>query len=535
MHSTKWTPKAQKCGLKFKNFTDILKRSGKRTGARDISVEANHSIIERISFLSLYSFRLLVEFLNLRGINMSFEAILNTIDSFIWGPPLLILLSGTGLYLTLRLGFIQIIHLPRALAYLFKKDNVGKDKGDVSAFAALCTALAATIGTGNIVGVATAVQAGGPGAIFWMWLVALLGMATKYAECLLAVKYRVRDKNGFMAGGPMYYIERGLGIKWLAQLFAVFGILVAFFGIGTFPQVNAITQAMQDTFNIPVIITAVIITVLVALIILGGVKRIAIASSVIVPFMAILYVATSVVILVLNWDRVPDALGLIIHSAFDPQSAIGGALGFTVMKAIQSGVARGIFSNESGLGSAPIAAAAAQTKEPARQGLISMTGTFLDTIIVCTMTGIVLVLTGTWQNPNVAGAVATNLAFAQGLGTSVGATIVTIGLLFFAFTTILGWCYYGERCFVYLVGIRGIKLYRLTFIILVGAGSFLHLNLIWILADIVNGLMAFPNLIALIGLRKVVIEETKDYFARLKQDHHDRDEENDAIPQTANL
>ncbi len=453
---------------------------------------------------------------------MTIESILSAIDSFIWGAPLLILLSGTGLYLTLRLGFIQIRYLPRALGYLFKKDKGGK--GDVSSFAALCTALAATIGTGNIVGVATAVQAGGPGAIFWMWLVALLGMATKYAECLLAVKYRVRDKNGFMAGGPMYYIERGLGIKWLAKLFALFGVMVAFFGIGTFPQVNAITHAMQDTFNIPVLVTAIIVTLLVSLIILGGVKRIATASSVIVPFMAILYVTTSLVIILLNIEKVPDAISLIIYSAFNPQAALGGAVGFTVMKAIQSGVARGIFSNESGLGSAPIAAAAAQTREPVRQGLISMTGTFLDTIIVCTMTGIVLVLTGAWNNPELAGATVTNYAFAQGLGTSIGATIVTVGLLFFAFTTILGWCYYGERCFVYLVGIRGVKLYRLAYIVLVGLGSFLHLNLIWIIADIVNGLMAFPNLIALIGLRKVVIEETKDYFQRLKINHHDQDE-----------
>ena len=453
---------------------------------------------------------------------MTIESILSAIDSFIWGAPLLILLSGTGLYLTLRLGFIQVCYLPRALGYLFKKDKGGK--GDVSSFAALCTALAATIGTGNIVGVATAVQAGGPGAIFWMWLVALLGMATKYAECLLAVKYRVRDKNGFMAGGPMYYIERGLGIKWLAKLFALFGVMVAFFGIGTFPQVNAITHAMQDTFNIPVLVTAIIVTLLVGLIILGGVKRIATASSVIVPFMAILYVTTSLVIILLNIEKVPDAISLIIYSAFDPQAALGGVVGFTVMKAIQSGVARGIFSNESGLGSAPIAAAAAQTREPVRQGLISMTGTFLDTIIVCTMTGIVLVLTGAWNNPELAGATVTNYAFAQGLGTSIGATIVTVGLLFFAFTTILGWCYYGERCFVYLVGIRGVKLYRLAYIVLVGLGSFLHLNLIWIISDIVNGLMAFPNLIALIGLRKIVIEETKDYFQRLKINHHDQDE-----------
>ncbi|MFQ1013772.1 alanine/glycine:cation symporter family protein [Avibacterium paragallinarum] len=451
-------------------------------------------------------------------------AFLSSINSFIWGPPLLILLSGTGLYFTFRLGFIQVFQLPRALTYLFKKEKgVQKGKGDVSAFAALSTALAATIGTGNIVGVATAVQAGGPGAIFWMWLVALLGMATKYAECLLAVKYRIIDKRGFIAGGPMYYIERGLGIKWLAKFFAVCGILVAFFGIGTFPQVQAITHAMQDTFHIPVEIMAPIITLLVASIILGGIKRISAVAAIVVPFMAMLYVLTSIVIIILNWKHVPTAISLIVESAFNPQSALGGTLGYTVMKAIQSGVARGIFSNESGLGSAPIAAAAAQTKEPVRQGLISMTGTFLDTLIVCTMTGIVIVLTGAWQSPQ-AGAAVTNLAFSEGLGTVAGGTIVTIGLLFFAFTTILGWCYYGERCFVYLAGVKGVKLYRFIFILLVACGAFIQLDTIWILADIVNGLMAFPNLIALIGLREVIIDETKSYFERLKLTHHDADE-----------
>ncbi|MDA3977994.1 alanine/glycine:cation symporter family protein [Gallibacterium sp. AGMB14963] len=453
---------------------------------------------------------------------MSFNEILASIDSFVWGPPLLILLGGTGIYFSFRLGFLQIWALPRALRYIFKKGNTGE--GDVSAFAALCTALSATIGTGNIVGVATAIQAGGPGAIFWMWIVAFFGMSTKYAECLLAVKYRTKDKNGFMSGGPMYYIERGLGIKWLAKLFAIFGVLVAFFGIGTFPQINAITHAMNDTFGVSTVITAIVMTVLVAMIILGGVNRIAVVSSLIVPFMALLYVGTSVVILVLNWNLIPDALALIIHSAFNPEAALGGVIGFTVLKAIQSGMARGIFSNESGLGSAPIAAAAAQTEEPVRQGLISMTGTFFDTIIICTMTGLVIVLTGVW-NSNIEGAAVTNLAFAQGLGHSVGATIVTIGLLFFAFTTILGWCYYGERCFVYLAGIKGIKFFRTCFILLIAGGAFIKLEIIWSLADIVNGLMAIPNLIALIGLRKVIIEETKDYFARLRVSAKDRDEE----------
>lgn len=444
---------------------------------------------------------------------MNFQTILTAIDNFIWGPPLLLLLSGTGIYFTFRLGLIQLFQLPRALNYLFKRNQQGQ--GDISAFAALCTALAATIGTGNIVGVATAVQAGGPGAIFWMWIVAFFGMATKYAECLLAIKYRIRDKNGFMAGGPMYYIERGLGIKWLAKLFAVFGILVALLGIGTFPQVNAITHAMQDSFQIPIYITAGIITLLVAAIILGGINRIAVVSSFIVPFMALLYVVTAMVILIINWRSLPQAIHLIIHSAFNPQAALGGVLGFSVLKAIQAGVSRGIFSNESGLGSAPIAAAAAQTNEPVQQGLISMTGTFLDTLIVCTMTGLVLVITGVWQN-DVAGAATTNLAFTQGLGNQLGATIVTIGLLFFAFTTILGWCYYGERCFVYLAGIKIIKIYRTLYILMIAGGAFIQLDTIWTIANIVNGLMAIPNLIALIGLRNVVISETKDYFAKLK-------------------
>ncbi|QIW16768.1 sodium:alanine symporter [Pasteurellaceae bacterium RH1A] len=451
---------------------------------------------------------------------MSIDTILNAINTFIWGPPLLILLAGVGVYYTFRLGLLQVFQLPRAFVYMFKPEKGSNQKGDISAFAALSTALAATIGTGNIVGVATAIQAGGPGALFWMWLIALFGMATKYAECLLAIKFRTKDKDGYIAGGPMYYIELGMGPKWrwLAKLFALFGVLVALFGIGTFPQINGITHSLHNTFDLPIVASAVILTLLVALIILGGVQRIAKIASVIVPFMAVSYVSISVLILVLNADKLPETVGLILHAAFDPQSALGGVLGFSVMKAIQSGVARGIFSNESGLGSAPIAAAAAQTKEPVRQGLISMTGTFLDTIIVCTMTGLVIVMTGAWKG-SVQGAAITNLAFSQGLSSNWGAIAVTLGLIFFAFTTILGWCYYGERCFVYLTGgkTRGIKFYRMVFIGLIAAAPFIHLNTIWTLADIVNGLMAFPNLVALVALRGVVIEETKNYFERLKK------------------
>lgn len=450
---------------------------------------------------------------------MSIDTILNTLNSLIWGPPLLILLSGVGIYFTFRLKFIQFFRLPRAFTYMFKPEKGDKQSGDISAFAALSTALAATIGTGNIVGVATAIQAGGPGALFWMWIIALFGMATKYAECLLAIKFRTKDRDGFIAGGPMYYIELGLGQKWkwLAKLFAIFGVIVALLGIGTFPQVNGITNALHDTFNLPISLTAIVLTVAVAAIILGGVKRISRIASVVVPFMAVAYVGASILILAINAEKLPATIAFILEAAFNPQSAIGGILGFTVMQAIQSGVARGIFSNESGLGSASIAAAAAHTKEPVRQGLISMLGTFLDTIIVCTMTGLVIVLTGAWKG-SAQGVAMTNLAFSQGLTSHIGAIIVTVGLIFFAFTTILGWCYYGERCFVYLTGgrTRGIKLYRFVFIVLIAIAPFIQLNTIWTLADIVNGLMAFPNLVALIGLRHIVIEETQRYFEKVR-------------------
>lgn len=449
-----------------------------------------------------------------------FDTILNQINNFIWGAPLLILVSGVGLYFTLSLKGLQLTQLGRAFIYMFKPEQGKGQSGDISAFAALSTALAATIGTGNIVGVATAIHSGGPGALFWMWLIALFGMATKYAEGLLAIKYRTKDKSGFIAGGPMYYIEMGMGKnwRWMAKAFAFFGVLVALFGIGTFPQVNGITSSLEATFDVPVIFSAIILTLVVTAIILGGVKRISKIASVVVPFMAIAYVVASLSVILLNVEKVPGAITTIIHAAFNPQAALGGAFGFTVMQAIQYGVARGIFSNESGLGSAPIAAAAAQTKEPVRQGLISMTGTFLDTIIVCSMTGIVIVISGAWTG-DVKGAALTTTAFTQGLDSSFGAIIVTIGLVFFAFTTILGWCYYGERCFVYLTKGRTnyLKIYRLLFILLIAVAPFLKLDTIWTLADIFNGLMAFPNLIALIALRKVIISETKDFFARLKK------------------
>lgn len=452
---------------------------------------------------------------------MQLKDLLQNISDFIWGPPLLILLVGTGVYLTLRLKLLQIFKLPLALKYVFGKDEEENDEGaegDVSSFGALCTALSATIGTGNIVGVATAVKAGGPGALFWMWIAAFFGMATKYAEGVLAIKYREVDENGNMAGGPMYYIQNGLGLKCLAKIFAVLGIGVAFFGIGTFGQVKSISDAASITFKVPLILTAIIVTVLVALVTLGGIKRISRVSEKVVPFMAGIYILGAVLVLICNYSAIPEALSIIIRSAFNPQAALGGAAGITVQIALQRGVGRGVFSNEAGLGSAPIAAAAAKTKSPVRQGLISMTGTFFDTIVICTMTGLAIVLTGAYSSP-LEGAALTTAAFEAGLPFAViGKYIVNIGLIFFAFTTILGWNYYGERCAEYLLGVKSILPYRIIFIALVAVGPFLSLDLIFIIADIVNGMMAFPNLIGLIGLRKVVIKETEDYFQQLKEE-----------------
>lgn len=440
--------------------------------------------------------------------------LLTAIDDFIWGPPLLILLIGTGIMLTIRLKFLQVTKLPMALGLIFTARNKGS--GDIDSFKALCTALAATVGTGNIVGVATAVHAGGPGAIFWMWVAAFVGMATKYAEGCLAVKYRTVDDNGEVSGGPMYYIQNGLGEKYkpLAFLFAFFGVLVAFFGIGTFAQVNAIVDITKLTTSIPVEYTAAILTVLVAAVTLGGLQSIAKTASKVVPAMAAVYVIATGVFLIMFADRIPGAIEQIIESAFTGTAAQGGFLGATVMLAMRSGVARGVFSNESGLGSAPIVAAAAKTKWPAEQGLISMTGTFIDTIIICTMTGLMLVVSGTWTG-TVNGAALTNEAFLMAFP-DYGGIILCVGLALFAFTTILGWNYYGERCVEYLVGVKGILPYRLIFIALVGCGAFIKLEVIWVLADIVNGLMAIPNLIALIGLSTVVVKETKEYYDYLQ-------------------
>lgn len=443
------------------------------------------------------------------------NTILNEIDSLLWGPPLIVLLLGTGIYLTLRLNLMQVFRLPLALSLIFRAKNYGE--GDVSSFKALCVALAATVGTGNIVGVATAVKLGGPGAVFWMWVAAFFGMATKYAEGLLAVKYRTTDEKGEIAGGPMFYIRHGMGEKWapMAAFFAGACILVAFFGIGTFPQVNAIVDSMHIAFGVPREVSDGIVTLLVAAITIGGLQSISRVASKIVPFMAVVYVVVSLGLIVMNLSAVPDAIALIIKSAFSGEAAVGGFAGSTLMMAMQKGIARGIFSNESGLGSAPIAAAAAKTKWPAEQGLISMTGTFIDTIIICSMTGLALVLTGVWQG-NSAGAMMTTDAFATTYG-QPGVAILTVSLVLFAFTTILGWNYYGERASIYLFGTKGIMPYRLLFIVLVASGAFLKLDAIWTLADIVNGLMAIPNLIALCALSGVIVSETKRYFEHLKK------------------
>ena len=442
--------------------------------------------------------------------------ILNEIDAFVWGPPLLVLLVGTGILLTFRLQLLQVFKLPQALGLIFSAKNDGS--GDVNSFKALCTALAATVGTGNIVGVATAIKAGGPGALFWMWMAAFFGMATKYSECLLAVKYRTVDANGNISGGPMYYIENGLGKKYkpLAVMFAVFGVLCAYFGIGTFAQVNSIVEITQISAGIPVVYTGIALTVVVAAVTIGGLKSIATVAAKVVPAMAMLYFLTTVGIMIVFADQVPAAIATVLNSAFTPTAAQGGFLGATVMLAMRSGVARGVFSNESGLGSAPIVAAAAKTKWAAEQGLISMTGTFIDTIIICTLTGLSLVVSGVWCGP-LNGAAMTESAFTMAFP-AFGSMLLLVGLVLFAFTTILGWNYYGERCVEYLMGVKAILPYRIIFICLIACGPFLKLEEIWVLADIVNGLMAIPNLIALLALSGVVVAETKAYQKHLAEE-----------------
>ncbi len=446
---------------------------------------------------------------------------LDKLDSFIWGPPLLVLLVGTGIMLTIRLGLIQLIKLPQALKLIFKADNSGE--GDISSFGALCTALAATVGTGNIIGVATAMAAGGPGALFWMWVAAFFGMATKYAEGVLAIKYRQVDENGQVAGGPMYYITNGMGEKFkpLAVFFAFSGVLVALLGIGTFTQVNAITSSIESTLHIPAQAIGIVLAILVAIVTFGGITSISKVAEKVVPVMAASYLIICVMILAINHASIVPAFHLIVGSAFTPSAAVGGFAGATVGVAIRNGIARGVFSNESGLGSAPIAAAAAKTEWAAEQGLISMTGTFIDSLVICTLTGLTLMVTGVWKMADVATGSLTETAFNTVLptigGMPFGSLLLMVCLSLFAFTTILGWNYYGERCCEFLFGVKSITPYRIIFIVMVGLGAFLQLEAVWLIADIVNGLMALPNLIAIVALSGVVVAETKAYFNHLKE------------------
>ncbi|HEM4701344.1 TPA: sodium:alanine symporter family protein [Streptococcus suis] len=437
------------------------------------------------------------------------------INNLVWGPPLLLLLVGTGVYFTLRLGIFQISKLPTAFRLIFSSDQSGQ--GDVSSFAALCTALAATVGTGNIVGVATAITTGGPGALFWMWVAAFFGMATKYAEGFLAIKYRTKDANGQAAGGPMHYITLGMGQKWkpLAVFFAISGVLVALLGIGTFSQVNSITASLETSFGLEPPLVSVITAISIVFVVFGGIEKISDVSTKIVPFIAILYILASITVLAVHWDQLLPTLALVFKSAFTPAAAVGGFAGATVQQAIQRGIARGVFSNESGLGSAPIAAAAAKSDNPVEQGLISMTGTFIDTLIICTLTGFTILVTDQWSVEGLAGAPLTQAAFSTVFG-QPGVLALTISLVLFAYTTILGWSYYGERCIEFLFGTKAILPYRLVFVAMVALGGFLKLDLIWTIADIVNGLMALPNLIALLALSPVIIKETRQYFAKKK-------------------
>ncbi len=470
----------------------------------------------------------------------NFTEFLIKVDNLVWGVPLIVLIMGTGILLTARLGVLQFRKLGKAFKYMVRNEEDGI--GEVSSFGALCTALAATIGTGNIVGVATAVVAGGPGALFWMVLAACLGMATKYSEGVLAVKFRVDRGNGRFLGGPFYYIENGMGKnwKWLARLFATFGLGAGLLGIGTITQVNGIASATEGFFDpnkenvinifgndysVTTVITAVAVAVITALVVIGGIKRISSVSTVIVPFMAIIYVVTCVSILIYNIDQIPNAIVRIFEGAFGLRAVAGGALG-ALLLAMQQGVARGIFSNESGLGSAPIAAAAAKTKEPVRQGLVSMTGTFIDTIIICSMTGLTIMVTGSYDaavENGLEGVEVTANAFSFGLpwGEGIGSFMLMVCLAFFAFTTILGWDYYSERCLEYLSGgnMRAVMIYKWLYVLAVLIGPFMTVSAVWTLADIFNGLMAIPNLIALVALNGIIVAETKSYFDRLNAGH----------------
>lgn len=431
--------------------------------------------------------------------------------NLLWGYPLILLLVGTGFWLTFNLRGIQFTKLWHALYLaLIKRKEDGDEPGDITHFQALMTALSATVGTGNIAGVATAIAVGGPGALFWMWVTGLVGMATKYSEAVLAVKYRETDENGTMSGGPMYYISKGMNARWLGTLFAIFAAIAAF-GIGNMVQSNSVADALESSFNLPFWSTGIMLTLATAVVIIGGIKNIGRVTGVLVPIMIIFYVAAALLILLMHISDIPSAFEMIITQAFTPTAGIGGFLGASVMLTLRMGVARGVFSNESGLGSSPIAAAAAKTKHPVSQALVSMTQTFIDTIVVCTLTGLVLITTGVWSS-GLTGAELTTVAFTTGLGSEAGEYIVSIGLALFAYSTILGWSYYGEKSIEYLIGVRAVKPYRYLFTLFVFVGAVSELETVWSIADLFNALMAFPNLIGLLALTPVVVKVTKEYF-----------------------
>ncbi|MCJ7766604.1 MAG: sodium:alanine symporter family protein [Thiovulaceae bacterium] len=440
-------------------------------------------------------------------------AMIAAANGFVWGPVMLVLILGTGLYLSLGLRFLPVRLIPEGFRLIWRGRKEDREEGDISPFNALMTSLSATIGTGNIAGVATAIFMGGPGAMFWMWVAAFLGMATKYAEAVLAVNYREKDEEGNHVGGPMFYIKNGLGEKWkwLGVLFALFAS-IAGFGIGNTIQANSVADVMESSFGIPELYTGIALALLVGLVLIGGIKRIAHVAGAIVPFMAIAYLLSGLLILALNATAIPDAIALIVKSAFTPTAAMGGFAGATVLAALQFGVARGIFSNEAGLGSAPIAHAAAKTDSPVRQGLVAMMGTFIDTIIICSITGLTIVITGAYTSGE-SGAALSMLAFSKALP-FFGEYVVTLGLIIFAFTTLVGWSFYGEKSVYFLFGQKAIIPFRLLWILVIPIGSVMNLKFIWLMADTLNALMAVPNLIALVLLSPVVFMLTKEYFLK---------------------
>jgi len=439
------------------------------------------------------------------------SVILNQISSYVWGLPLIVLLLGTGIYLTIILRGIQFRALIPSLFLAFSKGREDeKSEGDISHFQALMTALSATVGVGNIAGVATAIAAGGPGALFWMWITGLVGMATKYSEAVLAIKYREKDKFGTMSGGPMYYISKGLGMKWLGWLFALFASIVAF-GIGNMVQSNSVAHALESAFGVSPWITGIVLCGATGFVIIGGIKSIAKVTSTLVPFMIVLYLIGAIISLYVNFEQIPHAFYLIFHHAFTPAAATGGFAGAIIRETITKGVARGIFSNESGLGSSPIAAAAAKTANPVRQALVSMSQTFIDTIVVCTFTGLVIISSGHWSSGETGAALSAH-AFERSVPNNWGADLVSVCLVFFTYSTLLGWSYYGEKAIEFIFKERAVMPYRALFTLVVLLGAVVQFDIVWTFADIMNGLMAFPNLIGLLLLSRVVVEETKRYL-----------------------